>query len=250
MPSYDKIQHMIQLINRAPSPSHLEVVMEEITAALGFQYYAIAYHAGVSASAAHASRLHNYPASWVGMYDEHAIAGRDPVRRACRVTNVGFPWQKITSLIDMTDADHRTLKLGRDYGIGDGFTVPANVPGELSGSCTFVGGTGRRPTPEDYFPTAQLVGAFAFNCARKFWLVSQAKKRAPARLTDRQRECVIWVARGKSDWEISRILGVSEETVTRHVKAARDRYEVQKRTLLAVRALADGTISFDDVVSL
>ncbi len=75
--------------------------------------------------------------------------------------------------------------------------------------------------------------------------------RSPAeslQLTDRQRDCVVWVARGKSDWEISRILGLSPETVTEYLKRARERYGVSKRTMLAVHALFDGTISFTDVL--
>ncbi|MBB5720345.1 DNA-binding CsgD family transcriptional regulator [Stakelama sediminis] len=43
-------------------------------------------------------------------------------------------------------------------------------------------------------------------------------------LTRRQRDCLIWAARGKGDWEISRILGVSEETVAKHFRAACERY--------------------------
>jgi LuxR family quorum-sensing system transcriptional regulator CciR len=67
-------------------------------------------------------------------------------------------------------------------------------------------------------------------------------------LTERQRDCLLWAARGKSDWEISRILGISRETVIQHLKQARERYGVGKRTLLAVHALFDGTISFLDIV--
>jgi len=58
---------------------------------------------------------------------------------------------------------------------------------------------------------------------------------------------VLWVARGKGDWEIGRILGVSEETVARHVKQACARYGVNKRTLLAIRTLFDGTLTFSDI---
>jgi LuxR family quorum-sensing system transcriptional regulator CciR len=68
------------------------------------------------------------------------------------------------------------------------------------------------------------------------------------RLTDRQRDCLVWAARGKSDWEISRILGIGQETVIQHLKTARERYGVAKRTQLAVSALFDGTISFFDVL--
>ena len=66
-------------------------------------------------------------------------------------------------------------------------------------------------------------------------------------MTDRQRDCVMWAARGKGDWEISRILEVSEETVARHIKQACARYDVNKRTLLAIRTLFDGTLTFTDI---
>jgi LuxR family quorum-sensing system transcriptional regulator CciR len=71
---------------------------------------------------------------------------------------------------------------------------------------------------------------------------------APRRLTDRQRDCVVWAARGKTDWEIGRILGLSEQTVISHLAQARERYGVQNRTLLAIRALFDGTLTFTDIM--
>lgn len=103
--------------------------------------------------------------------------------------------------------------------------------------------------PEAKLPLAQLAGMFAFEGARRIWI--RRGERAPGAqpvLTDRQRDCVLWAARGKSDWEISRILGVGEETVIRHIKQARERYGVQKRTLLAIRTLFDGTLSFNDIL--
>ena len=66
-------------------------------------------------------------------------------------------------------------------------------------------------------------------------------------LTDRQRDCVLWVARGKSDWEISLILKVGEETVARHIKQACERYGVNKRTYLVILTLFDGTLTFSDI---
>lgn len=59
---------------------------------------------------------------------------------------------------------------------------------------------------------------------------------------------MLWVAHGKGDWEIAIILGISEETVARHIKDACERYGVSKRTLLVIRALFDGTLTFTDLV--
>ena len=96
-------------------------------------------------------------------------------------------------------------------------------------------------------PIAQLAGAFAFEAARRLWSGRGKRDEQTPQLTDRQRDCVLWVARGKGDWEIARILGVSEETVARHIKQACERYGVNKRTLLAIRTLFDGTLSFSDL---
>ena len=95
-------------------------------------------------------------------------------------------------------------------------------------------------------PLVQLIGSFAFEAARRLSRQTQAPCEGPS-LTERQAECVALVARGKTDWEISQILGIGQETVIQHVKDARDRYGVTKRTLLAIRALFDGQISFADV---
>ena len=129
----------------------------------------------------------------------------------------------------------------------DGFTVPAHVPGEARGSCSFAS-EADRPLPQAMLPLAQLAGNFAFAAARRLWTGRGGLLPRPGpALTDRQRDCVLWVARGKGDWEISRILGISEETVARHIKQACERYGVNKRTLLVIRTLFDGTLTFSDI---
>jgi DNA-binding CsgD family transcriptional regulator len=40
------------------------------------------------------------------------------------------------------------------------------------------------------------------------------------RLTRRERECLSWVASGKTDWEISQILSIAEQTVHEYVQNA------------------------------
>jgi DNA-binding CsgD family transcriptional regulator len=40
-------------------------------------------------------------------------------------------------------------------------------------------------------------------------------------LTRRESECLAWVARGKTDWAIGQILGISERTVESHINSAR-----------------------------
>lgn len=240
------IEAFIRLVGAATTTDDLAEAMRGIAADLGFQYFALAHHVDLSKADGCAIRLHNYPARWADYYEANALGVSDPVHRASHKTNVGFRWSRIPALVPLTRRDWQMLERGREEGIGDGFTVPANVPGESFGSCSFANDE-NRAIDETKLPLAQLVGDFAFEAARRLWQVREPVSAETPRLTDRQRDCVRWLARGKTDWEISEILHVSEETVTKHLKQARERYGVERRTSLAIRALFDGTLSFADV---
>jgi LuxR family transcriptional regulator, quorum-sensing system regulator BjaR1 len=58
------------------------------------------------------------------------------------------------------------------------------------------------------------------------------------RLTPRERDALAWVAEGKSDWEISVILGVSETTVRFHVDNARRKLGAVTRAQAVARLAA------------
>src|SRR3546814_3633489 len=146
----------------------------------------------------------------------------------------------------MTPCERKILARARGEGLGEGFTVPAHLPCEARGSCSVACPTGR-PLPTRILPLAQLAGAFAFEGARRMWRTAALGPQPHPVITDRQRDCLIWAARGKTDWEIGRIIGISPETVVRHIKQARERYGVEKRTSLILRTLFDGTISFTDI---
>jgi LuxR family quorum-sensing system transcriptional regulator CciR len=239
---------LIRIVEAVTTVDDLTVAMVVVTAELGFQYFALTHHVDVIAAGGSAIRVHNYPSRWADYYDARSLGVSDPVHRASHVTSIGFCWSKMPAMIPLTAEDRRMLARGRDEGIGDGYTVPANVPGEARGSCSFANEAGR-PVPLTMLPHAQLAGGFAFESARRLWSGrGHLTQPPPPALTDRQRDCVLWAARGKSDWEIGRILGVSEQTVISHLAHARERYGVQNRTLLAIRALFDGTLTFTDIM--
>ena len=243
---FDRVDAFVRAVGDLESGDELASLLEAISAEMGFRYFALTHHIDMKAAPRRAIRLHNYPAGWVEYFDDQKLGASDPVHRASHRTTVGFSWSQLDRMIQLTPRDLDILKLAGSSGIGDGYTVPAHVPGESSGSCSFATRPGEK-LPHQHLPTAHLIGAFAFEAARRVWRVRDAAS-PPPRLTDRQRDCLMWAARGKSDWEISRILGIGEETVIQHLKTARERYGVGKRTQLVVHALFDGTIGFLDIV--
>jgi LuxR family quorum-sensing system transcriptional regulator CciR len=241
---FDRVEAFVRDVRDLTTEDELAQALAEIVEELGFRYFALTHHVDVRRTST-AIRIHNYPEGWAQWFDDQSLGSSDPVHRASNLTSIGFPWSRLSELLALTDRDRQILELARKHGIGDGFTVPAHVPGESHGSCSFACAAGE-PMAVEHLPLVQLVGAFAFEAARRMRRMRFSP--GPVQLTDRQRECVMWAARGKTDWEIARLLGVSEATVGEHLRHAYERYGVGKRTLVAVHALFDGTIGFLDVL--
>lgn len=62
------------------------------------------------------------------------------------------------------------------------------------------------------------------------------------RLTRRENEVVYWLYLGKSNWEISRILGVSEPTIKTHIANILKKLNVRNRGQAIVRAMEVGIL--------
>ena len=62
-------------------------------------------------------------------------------------------------------------------------------------------------------------------------------------VTPREREVMIWVADGKTAWEISTILHLSEHTIRNHIENARKRLNAMNITHMVALALRGGIIT-------
>lgn len=240
-------EEFAQAVERAASLAELETIIDAMAREMGFRYFALTHHVDIPRAPLPAIRLHSYPPGWVDYFDAQRLGPSDPVHRASQLTNVGFRWSRLAEMVHLSPRDLDILRRSQRAGLGDGFTVPAHVPGESAGSCSFATAVGRE-IRTDWSPLIQLVGALAFEGARRHSGMRMLGVDRRPRLTDRQRDCIYWASRGKSDWEIARILGLGHDTVIQHLKQARERYGVAKRTQLMVHALFDGTLSFVDVL--
>jgi diguanylate cyclase (GGDEF)-like protein len=72
--------------------------------------------------------------------------------------------------------------------------------------------------------------------------VHAAAADVPFRLTARELECLQWSAIGKSSWEISTILSISESAVNFHMANIRSKFDVSSRRQAVVQAIRFGLI--------
>ena len=245
--NFERADAFVRDLRDVCSEAELGDILRDAAEGIGFRYFALTHHVDPRRAPDASIRLHNYPNEWVDYYDAHGLGLADPVHRASHRTTRGFAWSELPTLVALTPDDREILELGAARGIGDGFTVPAHVPGESNGSCSFANPV-RVTMDGERIALAQLLGSFAFQAARKLW-----RQRCPAAqplplVTGRQRDCIVWAARGKTNWEIGRILGVESDTVRAHLDGARERLDAPNRTSLVVTALYAGIIDLSDVM--
>lgn len=223
----------------------LNSLLANATLELGFRYFALLHHSSLDTPPASYVRLDNYPREWVDELIQHGLVEHDPVHLASRKSNYVFEWADLGKLIALRPRQIAILERSHHFGIGEGLTIPVNVPGEPAGSCSFATALGTE-LPLWRIESAQSVGGHAFRAARR--LAGLPNSANTPQLSRREIQCVRLMAAGKTDWEIAAILGINIETVRRHVKRARFAYDVVTRTQLVVLAVRDGWAAFEDVL--
>jgi DNA-binding CsgD family transcriptional regulator len=223
----------------------LRALLDDASRELGFDYFALLHHASLGSSRAGLIRIDTYPEGWESELVQEDLIGADPVHQASVRTNVGFAWSELPALVEIGPRARVLLDRARRFDIGDGFTIPANVPGEPAGSCSFA----LRPgvdLPVQRLLCAEQIGAHAFRAARRIHSYPVIARRP--RLSRRERQCVRLLAAGKTDWEVAAILGISVETAHQYVKRARAAYDVVSRAQLVACAIRDAIVSFDEAI--
>ena len=249
MAELDQINCFIDASRGVQDAGHLSRLVGDFARDIGFDYFSLFQHDRRRTRDQNHILITNYPESWVERSRSLRYYADDPVFTAGSRTSVGFLISNVPKMLELTQRQKRTLDESRKAGLGDGYSVPAHIPGEAAGLCTFIVKTGRA-LPTGRLPMAQLAGAFAYEAGRRIRTAQEpVALQTRVALTERQLECILLIARGKSDWEIATILGLKEETVTEHVNEARRRYGVGRRAQLVVRALIDAHITLQDAVT-
>jgi len=176
-----------------------------------------------------------------GLSERYASERRyrvDPTVQAIFTAIEPFSWDEIEGRSRTPQASAIFDDL-ESSGARNGLVVPVHGPqGEVL-AVVLVSET------EDRFPAdlrqRMHVAASLFATRGLTLMEREAEPRGPD-LTRREIQCVYWIAEGKSDWEIGRILEISEETVAWHVQNAKKKLGVARRAQLPNAAWRRGVL--------
>ncbi|MEO0958496.1 MAG: helix-turn-helix transcriptional regulator [Pseudomonadota bacterium] len=141
----------------------------------------------------------------------------------------------------------RTLRL---FGVAHAWVVPLNTVEQMRGVTIYL--KGDRPAATKHFTATRhavhLLASAFMDAFVRLNSPSLPKRNAiePVRLSTRETDCLQWVARGKTNWEISCILNISENTVRHHLKNAFGKLDTTSRSGAVQKSISLGLIAKSD----
>lgn len=182
-----------------------------------------------------------FPGEWLHRYLEHGYVHTDPVIQRIKSDMSPFEWSEAVqqSRSPPSDTARRVIDEARCFNLNVGFAVPMIT---LDGQVAAVSLAGERmELPPLAKGMISMISSFAIGRAME--LRSRMSKRKRAMLTPREIECLKWAAAGKSEWEISVILSISQHTADKHLANAHRKLQAATRPQAVANAIRWGLIS-------
>lgn len=234
---------LIYAVAQARSKDDLRATAERFATTNEFSYW-------VYALAGPDKALTNYPAPLVSTYLENRWhCGCDPLIEAIHRRQCSLSWD-LDSLSGRTldEMQRHILECRKDLGVRSGVSAPAYSRRGNAFEYAVVSFSREQPLSKvakrHHEPRVQLFASYFLSVAQHIFM--KARPFAGPELvvlTRRERDCLEWVAGGKSSWEIGRVLGISEATVNFHLGNAATKLGVRGRVSAVAQAIRQGLIN-------
>jgi DNA-binding CsgD family transcriptional regulator len=193
--------------------------------------------------------ISSYPDSWTRHYISNGYVNDDPVIAKVYEESAPFIWEDSISLGDLSKKQRKLLEDAHSIGISNGLTIPLQSRAGETASLSLI--PGDISTDDLRAPALinllHLMAEFLHGRAARIVIeeaLTNSSKRRRSLLSPRETEALTWVARGKSTWEISKILIISEKSVEFYLDSVKNKLQATNRTQAVVKAIVLGLISF------
>lgn len=238
-----RIEDFIEASNKASSVDELFGHYKKTMARLGFDrlvFSLMTDHTHIDKKAGHGI-IASYPEDWMKRYTEQRYDVFDPVRCGMYAENGVFTWDDMLTLSSLTKKQVSFMKQGEDAGLRDGVGIPLRG---LHGAIAGIGAASSGGGVDLDKNTLSFVNLISYQFYTVFTALEKRAATDTVFLSDREREVLQWFAKGKSRWEIAKILNLSESTVSFHARNIFQKMEVNNITMAILKALHQGLIQF------
>lgn len=205
---------------------------------MGFEYCAYGIRMPVPVSRPRVAMFNNYSSKWQECYDSRGYLQVDPTVQHALKSSLPVVWSN-----QLFMQAREMWEDARSHGLRVGWAQASRDPAGAVGLLTLA--RSAEPLSRSELDANQAKMAWLAQYTHAAMARLLTPKLAPETqiaLTPREKEVLRWTAEGKTSYEISQILDVSERTVNFHVNNAVAKLETSNKTQAAVKATALGML--------
>ncbi|MBL6430436.1 MAG: autoinducer binding domain-containing protein [Alphaproteobacteria bacterium] len=160
----------------------------------------------------------------------------DPISRRIRQTALTF---SKPSLLWSEVSDTEVFRAAKEFGIGDGVTCTVRGSHHI---CSVSFAVRKKDVCPEMMVGAQFI--IPYLCNSVICIAETELATAPI-LSEREKECLKWVSEGKTSWETSVIMSISERTVLFHLSNIQSKLQTTSRAHSVAKAAILGLLNAD-----
>lgn len=238
---------IIEKLQLVKTTNQLKSVCENFRENFQFDHFAFVLIKPTSLTHPDVFIIEDYPLEWVNEYHENNFLKNDPLMGYATEFTQPISWQEVMNLDQFNVKSSRVvIEEAKKYGLNDGlcfsyrshagdlaiFSLAIDSPKEKNQSVL-----------KNALMPGKYITAYIYEAALKLRYNKERKENPTenTNFTRREKQCMLWACEGKTAWEISNILDISERTAIFHLNncttklnAANRQHAVAKAVLLGI----------------
>jgi LuxR family quorum sensing-dependent transcriptional regulator len=182
----------------------------------------------------------SWPDGWRERYFTQNYVAEDPAQLHLARTRYPYTWNEMLLCPYYTPRQRQIVHEASEFALSVGFIVPIHQVGSGPALVTIAGANVELSDSDTL--ALHLAAMYAHAHVRD--LSPSIGEDKNFLLGPRERECLQWVADGKTDWEISEILSISEKTANTYIERVKHKFGVATRVQAVVKGLRTGQIKY------
>ncbi len=184
--------------------------------------------------------LSHYGAGWMKRYLGSGDKRLDEIAVRMGGDFTPFEWEPLLRGVPASEGTIRNSECCR-LSFLSGTTLPLYVWGHVRHFVHFISMSHKLHFTATSVSALTILAILARNKAQQLG-IAHHEEILDHSLSNRERQCIRWISVGKTDWETSRILGLSQKTVQNYVYSARRKLNAVSRAQAVKQALNLGII--------
>ncbi|GEK12290.1 autoinducer binding domain-containing protein [Aliivibrio fischeri] len=232
---------IINKIKACKNNKDINQCLYEITEMIYCEYYLFAIIHPHSMVRSDISILDNYPKKWRQYYDDANLIQCDPIVDYSNSNHSPVNWSTFEN--DVINKKHpNVIKEAKTSGLVTGFSFPIHTANNGFGMLSFAHSSKDKYQDSLFLHACMNIPAIIPFLIDNYRKINIAHEKLNSDVTKREKECLVWACEGKSTWDISKILGCSERTVTFHLTNAQMKLNTTNRCQSISKAILTGAI--------